>query len=162
MPRRRVFSMAIVDSMCAFPTDWLIDWFFSCMAASVSMVQHTHKHPHKTHNIKTMLFSAGAPFITSSNPHSMFRVPPPEHFNLFLFTPYPSNLSLGSSSFFESSLPTLIDIISYIDCFNGILLCYRDTILFAPLTYSYSFASFLYLIMEVVINVPLPFFETTI
>jgi hypothetical protein len=143
--------------MCAFPPDrfqlhlpLIIKWFNT---------QHTH-----THN-KTILFSAGAPFITSSTLLCVSCISSGEYFKPFFyyfcfFLISLLDLPLGSSSFLNHPCRPLIDIISYIDCFYGILLCYRDTILPPPLSpYSFCAHRFSLSSMEVVINVPLPFFE---
>lgn len=74
-----------------------------------------------------------------------------------------SDLSLVSFTVFKSSLPTLIDIISYIDCFIGIPSFLLSTYnpprpqfaLFTLCTHRFSLSLSS---MEVVINVPLPFF----
>lgn len=144
--------------MCAFPPDrfqlhlpLIIKWFNT---------QHTH-----THTTKPYYFQLEHRLL-HPQPSYVFHVFPLENisnrfFIIFVFSYFSLlDLPLGSSSFLNHPCRPLIDIISYIDCFYGILLCYRDTILPPPLSpYSFCAHRFSLSSMEVVINVPLPFFE---
>lgn len=143
--------------MCAFPPDrfqlhlpLIIKWFNT---------QHTH-----THN-KTILFSAGAPFITSSTLLCVSCISSGEYFKpFFYYFCFFLFLSPRFASWFfivfKSSLPTphRYHILYWLFLwYSSLLSRYNPSPPLSP--YSFCAHRFSLSSMEVVINVPLPFFE---